>query len=68
VIIVGPLMLSASGRLRAFGAAILAAFLVSHLFYGYAFASVWCFFSALLSASLYWILRDPEPLVLPDLA
>jgi hypothetical protein len=68
VIIVGPLMLSASGRLRAFGAAILSAFLVSHLFYGYAFASVWCFFSALLSASLYWILRDPEPLVVPDLA
>jgi hypothetical protein len=67
VVVIGPLMLSASGRLRAFGAAILAAFLVSHLFYGHAFASVWCFFSALLSASLYWILRDPEPVVQPGL-
>jgi hypothetical protein len=67
MIIVGPLMLSASGRLRAFGAAIPGAFLVSHLFYGYAVASVWCFFSALLSASLYWNLRDPEPLVHPGL-
>ncbi len=64
VIIIGPLMLSASGRLRWFGAGILTAFLVSHLVYGYAFASVWCFFSALLTASLYWILRDPEPVVL----
>ncbi len=65
VIILGPLMLSASGRLRWFGGGILAAFLIAHLAYGYAFASVWCFFSALLSASLYWILRDPEPLALP---
>jgi hypothetical protein len=68
VIVVGPLLLSASGRLRVFGAGILGAFLVSHLSYSYAFASVWCFFSALLSVSLYWILRDPEPLVMADLA
>jgi hypothetical protein len=68
LIILGPLMLSASGRLRWFGAGILAAFLISHLAYGHAFASVWCFFSALLSASLYWILRDPEPLVVPEIA
>jgi hypothetical protein len=68
VIILGPFMLSASERLRWFGAGIFATFLISHLAFGYAFASVWCFFSALLSASLYWILRDPEPVVLQGLA
>jgi hypothetical protein len=67
LVVIGPLLLSALGRLRWFGAAILAAFLVSHLAFGHAFASVWCFFSALLSASLYWILRDPEPVVQPGL-
>jgi hypothetical protein len=35
--------------------------------FGHAFASVWCFFSALLSTSLHWILRDPEPVVQPGL-
>ena len=68
VVVIVPLMLSASGRLRGFGAGILGTFLVSHLVFGHAFASVWCFFSALLSASLYWILRDPEPVVLPGLS
>ncbi len=63
VIISMPLMISASMRLRWFGGFILGAFLISHLAYGYAFTSVWCFFSALLAASLYWILRDPEPLL-----
>ncbi len=65
LIISAPFLLSSSGRLRWFGAGILTAFLVTHLAYGYAFTSVWCFFSALLSASLYWILRDPQPLALP---
>jgi hypothetical protein len=65
LIISAPFLLSSSGRLRWFGTGILAAFLVTHLAYGYAFTSVWCFFSALLSASLYWILRDPQPLALP---
>ncbi len=64
-IIIAPLMISASGRLRWFGGSLLVAFLISHLAYGYAFTSVWCLFSALLSASLFWILRDPEPLALP---
>jgi hypothetical protein len=58
-------MISGSGRLRWFGGSLLAAFLITHLAYGYAFTSVWCLFSALLSASLFWILRDPQPLALP---
>lgn len=65
LVIIAPLLLSRSGRLHGFAAALVAAFLLSHLFYAYAFTSVWCFFSALLSASLAWILRDPEPVALP---
>jgi hypothetical protein len=65
VIIALPLMISTSGRLRWFGALMLSAFLISHLLFAYAFTSVWCFFSAVLSASLFWILRDPQPLALP---
>lgn len=61
VVIMVPLLLSSSRRLRGFAASVLAAFLMSHLLYAYAFTSVWCFFSALLSGSLYWILREPEP-------
>jgi hypothetical protein len=66
LLITAPLLLSGSGRLRWFGGSVLTAFLLSHLLYDYAFTSVWCFFSALLSASLYWILRDPEPVLLPS--
>jgi hypothetical protein len=65
VIIAMPLMISASGRLRWFGALVLSAFLISHLQFAYAFTSVWCLFSAVLSASLFWILKDPQPLALP---
>lgn len=61
LVITARLLLSASGRLRAFAAAILAGFLVAHLGYGHAFTSVWCHFSALLSSSLFWILREPAP-------
>ncbi|MCP9931166.1 hypothetical protein KBY82_10245 [Cyanobium sp. AMD-g] len=65
VVVIAPLLLSASLRLRWFATGVLGAFLVAHLAFGHAFASVWCFFSALLSASLLWILRDPEPVMLP---
>lgn len=65
LLIITPLLLSGSGRLSWFGGCVLSAFLMSHLLYAYAFTSVWCFFSALLSASLAWILRDPEPVALP---
>ncbi|MBE9171714.1 hypothetical protein IQ216_01010 [Cyanobium sp. LEGE 06143] len=61
IVIIAPLLLSRSGRLRVFAASVLVAFLLSHFLYTYAFTSVWCFFSALLSGSLYWILRDPQP-------
>jgi len=62
VIIATPLMISRSVRLRGFGAMILVAFLITHLAFGYAFTSLWCFFSAVFSSALYWIIRDPLPL------
>ena len=62
LVIVAPLMITPSLRLRGFGAMVLLAFLITHLAYGYAFASVWCMFSAVFSSALYWIIRDPHPL------
>ncbi|MFS6828468.1 hypothetical protein [Cyanobium sp. ATX-6F1] len=43
VIITVPFMISGSVRLRWFGGSLLVAFLITHLAYGYAFTSVWCF-------------------------
>ena len=60
LLITAPLLLSGSGRLRWFAGGILGAFLITHLAYDYAFTSVWCIFSAVLSGSLPWILRDPK--------
>ena len=65
-LIAGPLLLP-RGELRRFGLSVLLAFVLTRVGWAPAFASVWCFFSALLSACLYWILRDPEPVVQPSL-
>jgi hypothetical protein len=35
---------------------------VAQLAFLYAFTSVWCFFSALMSILLLWIIRDAPPL------
>lgn len=62
-IITVPLLLSRSAGLRWFAALIVLAFLVTHAFYPFALTSVWCYFSAVFSVFLYWILREPAPVV-----
>jgi hypothetical protein len=53
VILVGvPLLIAPVRGFAFFGLAVLLAAAVSHIFYWYAFASVWCFFAALLSLYL----------------
>lgn len=49
VLVTGPLLLLPSARLRGFAIALLLSGVVSEWFYRHAFASVWCFFSAVLS-------------------
>ncbi|MFA6091312.1 MAG: DUF6629 family protein [Elusimicrobiota bacterium] len=55
-----PMVLCADGVMRRFGAMLIASALISHAFFAYAYASIWCFFAAMLSGYLCWTLR-PRP-------
>jgi hypothetical protein len=57
-----PLLLHPYRRLRLLGFALAVSFAVAQLAFLYAFTSVWCFFSALISILLLWIIRDAPPL------
>ncbi|HVK08035.1 MAG TPA: DUF6629 family protein [Gemmataceae bacterium] len=62
VTVSGPLLASRNGRLRPMGAAVMAAAAVSYVLFEYAFASVWCFFAAVLSLYLSYVFyRLPGP-------
>lgn len=52
-----PFLLASELRLRLFGAFVILSFGMSELFYKVAFVSVWCFFAAVLSSGLYFIVR-----------
>lgn len=63
-----PLLLTPSRRLRWLALLILVAFAIAQSLYLYAFSSVWCYFSALLSVLVVWILQEapqPTPLAPP---
>jgi hypothetical protein len=54
-VIAVPLLLLPSARLRGFGIALVASGLAADWMYRQTFASVWCYFSAVLSALSVWI-------------
>ncbi|WP_411868069.1 hypothetical protein [Vulcanococcus limneticus] len=54
-----PLLLGPSPRLRVCGVLLLLAFALAQLAYLYAFTSVWCYFAALLSALVLWVVAEP---------
>ncbi|MEO0350737.1 MAG: DUF6629 family protein [Cyanobacteria bacterium P01_A01_bin.15] len=54
LIVLGPLWLSQRVQLRVAGGFIALALLVTYWFYNYAFASVWCFFAAVLSGYIVY--------------
>ncbi|MBK7410407.1 MAG: hypothetical protein IPL49_00990 [Saprospirales bacterium] len=58
VIVCGPFFISSYKKMSVFGACAIAALLVTILFYMGFMASVWCFFAALLSLLIWWILRQ----------
>lgn len=68
-----PLLVSRNRDLRPLGAAVALFAIVSYLVFQYAFASVWCFFAAILSLYLvriHWLIPAPtdgmrEPRLLP---
>jgi hypothetical protein len=57
-----PLLTSRDFRLRVLGGSITVSAVVTHAVFWYAFISVWCFFAAILSLHICYILyRLPGP-------
>jgi hypothetical protein len=52
-----PLLLAASRGLVIFAVGLLSAVALAEALYGHAFTSVWCYFSAVLSVLILWIVR-----------
>ncbi|MGU3391356.1 DUF6629 family protein [Sphingomonas sp. M1A8_2b] len=50
----GALLLSSHSVVRTYGIVNIIGLTLVHLIKGYAFASVWCFYAAILSITLYW--------------
>ena len=55
---VAPLFVSSVRRMRLFGILIAASCVVTGIFYAEYLTSVWCFFAALISVSIYWVLIE----------
>lgn len=55
---IGPAFFSNIRGMYLFGTAILISYIVSAIFYEHYVLSVWCFFSAIISLSIYFILND----------
>lgn len=56
-IIIIPLWISRDWAIKIFGFLILGSVTISYLFYSYAFNSVWCFFSAIISMYVVYLIR-----------
>jgi hypothetical protein len=52
-----PLFVSSVRRMWLFGTLITISYIVTRIFYAQYVTSVWCFFAALLSIVIYWVLR-----------
>ncbi|AKG54358.1 membrane protein [Dehalogenimonas sp. WBC-2] len=62
-----PLFISSVKRMWVLAVLILAAFIVSVFLFTQVLTSVWCFFAALASVVIYWILSNPdEKSVVPE--
>lgn len=57
-IVVIPCFISSLRGIYIFGALVFLAFVGTEYFYSLNFVSVWCFFAAILSAMIYWVIRQ----------
>ncbi len=57
LVIALPLLLVPSTGLRFFGASLVVSAVLAHTGWQHSFSSVWCFFSAILSLQILWLLR-----------
>jgi hypothetical protein len=55
---IAPLFVSSVRRMWLFGTLIATSFVVTGIFYAEYLTSVWCFFAALISVSIYWVLIE----------
>ena len=55
-----PLFVSSVRRMWLFGALIIASYFVTIVFFAQYLTSVWCFFAALISVVIYWILNESQ--------
>jgi len=58
-----PLFVSSIKRLWLMGALITVSYFASAIFYSQYLTSVWCFFAAVISVVIFWILNESEPKV-----
>ena len=58
LIVLGPLWLSKQSQIRLFGHFIGASLVVTYYFFDYAFVSIWCFFAAIASFYIAYILHS----------
>jgi hypothetical protein len=58
VVIVLPFSIAYSSALKIFGGFVAVSFILSQIFFQVTMVSVWCFFAALLSGGLYFVIRD----------
>jgi len=59
-VIIIPLWISRDWAIKIFGVLILVSVIATYLFYNYAFNSVWCFFSAVISIYVVYLIRRPR--------
>lgn len=55
-----PLFVSSNSKTRLLGMLFLAAVIVTGVFYVQYLTSVWCFFAAIVSVAILWIIKDQE--------
>jgi hypothetical protein len=58
IVIVLPFSIAHSSALKIFGGLVAVSFLLSQIFFQVTMVSVWCFFAAILSGGLYFVMRD----------
>jgi predicted benzoate:H+ symporter BenE len=56
-----PMFASSVKRVYVFGLVVVVSYVVAELFYREYLVSVWCFFGAIASAVIWWVLKVREP-------
>lgn len=69
LIVLAPLLFSSERYIRIFGVIIMVSVIVATVFFGYAFISIWCYFAAVLSLYiLFMVLRMTKKITEQEIA